>query len=112
MAVHTQVWAPEPHRGAKPMQAQAEEQPCTDGQWLFLVHPPGLGLAKAIAGMEASELPNNTPPSNRNALRRETLPLARSLAKLSKEWSTLIVGLSEGERPRCALLWPCEFSPP
>lgn len=99
LPVHTHVWAPEPQRGAKPRQAQAEEQPCPDGQLLFLVHLPGLGLAKAIPGMEASVLPNNTPPSNRNALRRETLPLARSLTKLSKEWSTPIVGLSEGERP-------------
>jgi|SRR5215211_4858939 len=99
LPVHTHVWAPEPQRSAKPRQAQAEEQPCPDGQLLFLVHLPGLGLAKAIPGMEASVLPNNTPPSNRNALRRETLPLARSLAKLSKEWSTPIVGLSEGERP-------------
>ena len=99
LAVHTQLWAPEPQRGAKPRQSQPEEQPCPDGQWLFLVHLSRLGLAKAIPGMEASVLPNNTPPSNRNALRRETLPLARYLAKLSKEWSTLIVGLSEGERP-------------
>jgi hypothetical protein len=99
LAVHTQVWAPEPQRGAMPWQAQAEEQPCPDGQWLLFVHLPGSGLAKAIPGMEARVLPNNTPPSNRNTSRRETLPLARSLAKLSKEWSTLLVGLSEGERP-------------
>jgi hypothetical protein len=99
LAVHTQVWAPEPQRGAMPWQAQAEEQPCPDGQWLLFVHLPGSGLAKAIPGMEARVLPNNTPPSNRNTSRRETLPLARSLAKLSKEWSIPNVGLSEGERP-------------
>ncbi len=83
---------------------------CPAGQCSFLLHLPGFGLAQATPGTEAKAAPTIAPHINRNAWRREMVPLASTLASSSKDRSLVVswvVGTSPS-RPSAGmrlLLW-------